>query len=574
MNSPPPDAVAPEAGPPGEPGGRPSASRSPRVFSPQFSGTGVTTALAFFSLSLEPSLLPRGPLFQGVASGVSVVFGYGLGVFGQWVWGYLELPKPRGRKQQMLVWIISLVVVVGFMTLSAVWRHVGWQNDVRSIFGMEPTSPWVWVAIPVVTVLLAASILMVARSVRALFRLFARWLDKVLPRRPSLVLGGTALLLLIWWVWSGLLVSGFFSAANQVFSVRDKATAEGVEQPDSPLRSGSPGSLVAWETLGRQGRSFVAGGPTVAELDAFHRGGALEPVRVYAGLQSAGSLEERAHLVLDELKRVGAFDREVLVVATTTGTGWLDPNAMDTLEYLFNGDSAIVGVQYSYLPSSISLLADQQAVRETSRAVFETIHDYWSTLPESSRPRIYLFGLSLGSLGVESILSSISIINSPVSGALLAGPPFVNELRRYIVANRDDGSPPWQPTFERGRTVRFTTEESALDPATAEWGPTRIVYLQHASDPIVFFSPDLAFRRPDWLKEGQRGPDIPDKMTWTPLVTMGQVAVDIFAATSVPEGYGHLYSPSAYIDSWIGITRPEGWSEEDTARLKQLFAGG
>ncbi|MFH2071534.1 MAG: alpha/beta-hydrolase family protein [Actinomycetota bacterium] len=574
MTAPSQDAIDQQPGAQAEPAGRVTGSRSPRVFSPLFSGTGVTAALAFFSLSLEPSLLPRRPLFQGVVSGISVILGYGLGVFGHWIWSYLELPKLKGHRQRMLVWIASLVMVIGFMTLPAVWRHVGWQNDVRSIFGMDPTSPWVWLAIPVVTVLLAASILIVARSIRALFRLFARWLDKVLPRRLSLVMGGTALLLLIWWVWSGLLVSGFFSVANQVFSVRDDATAEGVEQPDSPSRSGSPESLVPWETLGRQGRSVVAGGPTLAKLDAFHGGGALEPVRVYAGLKSADSLEERADLVLEELKRAGAFDREVLVVATTTGTGWLDPNAMDTLEYLFNGDTAIVGVQYSYLPSPISLLADQQAVRKTSRAIFETIHDYWSTLPEASRPRIYLFGLSLGSLGVESILSSISIINAPVNGALLAGPPFVNELRRYIVANRDEGSPPWRPIFERGRTVRFTTEENALDLPTAEWGQTRIVYLQHASDPLVFFSPDLALRRPDWLKEGQRGPEIPDKMTWTPLVTMGQLAVDIMAATAVPEGYGHLYSPSAYIDSWIGITRPDGWSEEDTARLKQLFTGG
>jgi uncharacterized membrane protein len=277
-------------------------------------------------------------------------------------------------------------------------------------------------------------------------------------------------------------------------------------------------------------------------------------------------------LVLEELKRAGAFDREVLVVAMTTGTGWLDPNAMDPLEYLFKGDTAIVGMQYSYLPSWISLLADQQAVRETSRAIFDTIHDYWSTLPESSRPRIYLFGLSLGSLGVESILSSMSIINSRVDGALLAGPTFLNELHRYIVVNRDEGSPAWQPIYEKGRTVRFTSEENALDVPTAEWGATRIVYLQHASDPIVFFSPQLAWRRPDWLRDGERGPEIPAKMTWSPLVTMGQVAADIVAANAVPEGYGHLYSPGAYIDSWIGMTQPSDWSEADTARLKELLA--
>lgn len=68
-------------------------------------------------------------------------------------------------------------------------------------------------------------------------------------------------------------------------------------------------------------------------------------------------------LVLSKLQRTGAFSRSVLVVATTTGTGFLDPAAMDLLEYLHRRNTAIAGVQYSYLPSWISLLADQEAFR-------------------------------------------------------------------------------------------------------------------------------------------------------------------------------------------------------------------
>ncbi|WP_284329407.1 alpha/beta-hydrolase family protein [Demequina litorisediminis] len=103
--------------------------------------------------------------------------------------------------------------------------------------------------------------------------------------------------------------------------------------------------------MGRQGRSFVSTGPTASEIDATSAGGALEPVRAYVGLRSADSLEERAQLLLDELIRTDAFDREILVVATTTGTGYLDPHGVDSLEYLWNGDTAIAGMQYSYLPS-------------------------------------------------------------------------------------------------------------------------------------------------------------------------------------------------------------------------------
>jgi uncharacterized membrane protein len=152
-----------------------------------------------------------------------------------------------------------------------------------------------------------------------------------------------------------------------------------------------------------QGRTFVATGPTVEDFNNFHRGGAKEPIRVYVGLRSADTPEARAELLLDELIRTDAFDRGVLVVATTTGTGFLEPNAMTALEYVENGDVAMAAAQYSYLPSWISLLADQDEVIETSQIVFDTIHAHWSTLPEDERPEIYLYGLSLGSLGVESL---------------------------------------------------------------------------------------------------------------------------------------------------------------------------
>jgi uncharacterized membrane protein len=549
-------------------------SSRPGVFSLRFSGPGVFVALLFVALSLLPSLLPRTPLFQGLVSAVTMTIGYGFGVLGQSAWNFLELPKPRpgSSAQKTILW--EAVAVIGLIAVASVWRHVGWQNDVRSLLEMDHITPVVWLPIILITAMVAALLLILSRSIRKLFRLVVRWLDKVVPRRISQLIGGTAVVLLSFFLVNGVLVSGFFSAANQAFSIRDTATTEGLTEPQLPEKSGSLQSLVEWETLGRQGRAFVASGPTVEDLNAFHQGGAIEPIRVYAGLKSAATIQGRADLVLEELKRAGAFEREVLIVVTTTGTGFMEPKAMNTLEYIYNGDSAIVGVQYSYLPSWISLLADQEVTKETSRVVFGTIHDYWASLPESARPEIYLYGLSLGSFGAESILTSINIINEPIDGALLTGPTFMNSLWTDITDGRDPGSPAWLPIYQDGRTVRFTSLESALDTPSAEWDETKIVYLQHASDPISFFSPDLIFSKPDWLKDRQRGPDVSDRMTWFPVVTAWQVALDLAVAGSVPAGHGHLYTRSENLDAWVGLTGgPSGWSADDTEELRELLVG-
>jgi len=527
---------------------------------------GLLAGLLMFVLSLWPSLLPKLSVTQGIVSGISFMVGYGLGAGWQWAWNYLGLSRPHGRVWAALRWLWFAVLL--YLLLTTMWRFVGWQNDLRDTFGMQRISATIWLTIIPVAFASSALILIIVRSLRKLFGFLTRWLGKIFPRRLAMLLGSVGLVLMVWSLWSGVLVNTFFAVANQVFAPRDTATTEGISQPTSELRSGSPESLVAWETLGEKGRTFVATGPSVDELNEFHGDGAIEPIRVYVGLRSADTVEARAKLVLDELIRTGAFDRAVLVVATTTGTGFLDPNAMTALEYVHNGDVAVAGAQYSYLPSWISLLADQDEVKETSQTVFATIHAYMSTLPEGERPETYLYGLSLGAYGVEAILTSINIINEPIDGALMAGPPFVNELRNQLVANRDPGSSPSTPVYQRGRTVRFTNQEDALDlSGDDEWGETRVVYLQHASDPVVFFSPSLFLNQPDWLLDGQRGVEISDDFHYARLITGWQVMMDLPAAGSIPQGYGHLYTTEANAQAWIAVTRPENWTAAKTERL-------
>jgi len=294
-------------------------------------------------------------------------------------------------------------------------------------------------------------------------------------------------------------------------------------------------------------------------------------LRVYVGLGSRTTAIGRARLALEELKRAGGFDRSLLVVATPTGTGWLDPGAVDTLEYLHAGDTAIVSMQYSYLPSWITILVDPDASRTAARILFNEVYGHWQTLPRDSRPKLYLQGLSLGSLGSETCADLFTLFDDPIQGAVWSGPPFPSTNWSAITQGRNPDSPAWLPTFRDETMVRFTAQQNALDPAGKRWGSMRFVYLQHASDPMVFFAPELLYQKPEWLV-GERGPDVSPYLTWYPVVTFLQIAFDLPMATSVPTGYGHNYAPENYIDAWIAVTDPNEWVASETTRLKQHFA--
>jgi uncharacterized membrane protein len=366
-----------------------------------------------------------------------------------------------------------------------------------------------------------------------------------------------------------VVVAKLLDAADRFFAAADVSIDDGIEQPTDALACGSEDSLVPWDTIGRRGKNFIAGGPTQEQIANVLDRPTQRPIRVYVGLRSRPTKRLQAQLALEELKRCGGFDRSVLVIATPTGTGWLDPSAVNTLEYLHGGDTAIVSMQYSYLPSWITIVVNPRHSIESARELFDEVYQYWTTLPKDSRPKLYLHGLSLGALGSEQAADLFTIFEDPIHGALWSGPPFPSREWRTAVNNRNEGSPPWLPTFRDGRLLRFTARENEID-RDAPWSPMRFVYIQHASDPMIWFSPDLAWSSPDWLRE-PRGPDVSPFLRWVPIVTFLQIAFDIPMATAVPIGYGHNYAPSSYIDAWLAVTDPPSWPEEAVERLKTHF---
>lgn len=529
---------------------------------------GVLTGTLAFAASLTPSLIPRSYLIQGVLSGLSAASGYGIGFLAYWLWTYLELPQLQERVLKAArITIVGACIAIAIIFL---WKTSGWQNSIRELMELAPLDTANPFKIGAIACFVFAILIAVARLFRFTFLLFSRWLGRFVPKRVSNVVGGLLAIALFWSVAEGLVVSFALRIMDSSFQELDARIEDNLAKPETPYKTGSAASLLSWNDLGRQGRRFISSGPTSAEIGAFFQGAALDPIRVYVGMNSAETADERAKLALQELKRTGAFERSILIVVVPTGTGMIDPGALDTVEYLHRGDIASVAMQYSYLASWLSLLVEPDYGAEAGTALFREVYAYWSSLPRDSRPKLYLHGLSLGAMNSELSASLYDVIADPFQGALWSGPPFPSRTWRSVTQDRNPGSPQWLPRFRDASIFRFTNQNNALDLPDASWGPMRIVYLQYASDPITFFDAATLYREPDWMK-APRGPDVSEQVRWYPLITMLQLTVDMAIATTSPMGYGHVFAPQHYIDAWQAVTDPPNITAGDVTRLKTFF---
>lgn len=529
---------------------------------------GLILGTLFFALSLTPSLVPRPFTMQGLLSGMAVAAGYGLGVAGRWFWHYIQLPVMTGRSRWVFKGVLGLIclgIAIAFLIQASEW-----QNSVHALMGLPPVETSRPFSVGMIATTVFIALLLVARLFVLTTRFVSQRLNRVVPPRLSAAVAMCFSLYVFWTLASGVLAGSAMNAFDRSFSQLDALIEAEVDPPFNPLRTGSASSLIEWQDLGRQGRRFVVSGPSRDDIQSVTGHAARDPIRVYVGLNSAENMQQRAALALEELKRVGAFERKLLVIITPTGTGWVDPGAANSLEYLHHGDVASVAVQYSYLPSWLSLLAQPDYGADTARTVFRTIYDYWRTLPDDSRPRLFLHGLSLGALNSEHSADMWDIVGDPLHGALWSGPPFRSPTWRWVMNNRNPDTPAWLPKFRDGSVIRFANQHTNLADYDAPWGPLRIVYLQYASDPVTFFDPFAFLREPAWLST-ERGPDVTPSLRWFPIVTMLQLAVDIAAADKSPPGFGHVYATEHYIDAWRAISEPPGWTDEDIQRLKAVI---
>lgn len=528
---------------------------------------GTAGGLLMIWLSLTPSLLPRGPLFQGIVSGACGAIGYGLGVFTVWLVRFMR-SKETSPPAPRWAWLTLVVVGVIGQILMIIWFH-HWQDDVRDLMGVPRLDRLDHPLTAVIGIVVLFLFVELGQLVGRLVRFLVRQLDRVAPPRVSATVVVLLLVALTIALLNGIVVRFAMSTLNNSFEAVNNEESPDNPAPATTLRSGGPESLVSWSSLGHQGRNFVGSGPTVAQLSEFNGAPATEPIRAYAGLNSADGIYATAELAARELQRTGGLDRAVVAVATTTGTGWINEAEADALEYMYNGDTAIVSMQYSFLPSWLSFLVDKENARQAGQALFEAVDGLIREMPEAQRPKLVVFGESLGSFGGEAPFLSLNNIIARTDGALFSGPTFNNTMWTELTRTRDPGSPEWLPIYDNGENVRFAARPEDLNRPDQAWATPRVVYLQHASDPIAWWNPDLLFSEPDWLKE-RRGYDVLSSVHWIPVVTFLQVSADMAVAVDVPDGHGHRYVQSV-VDGWAAVLQPPGWSEEKTARLRPMM---
>ena len=473
--------------------------------------------------------------------------------------------SPRRRSWTALVIGAAVLVVVSF----GLGQY--WQYQIRTLMGVTGYNIAFVVISPLIAALIFCLILLIGRGLRGLYRWAAQLLHRWLGQRAARAVAWIVVVGLFYLVNAGLLFHGFVNVANAAFSVRNTTTPAGVHQPATSLRSGGPGSLVPWDTLGREGRSFIGTGPSAGDIEKATGHPATEPIRAYAGLASAADAQSRAALAVRDLQREGGFSRKNLLVVTTTGSGWVDPALADSFEYLSGGDAAIVAIQYSYLPSWMSYLVDQSKARDAGAALFGAVYGRWSQLPPGQRPRLFVAGESLGSFGGEAAFGGEYGL-SLTAGTLFAGPPNFNTLFREFSDHRDPGSPEVQPVFQGGRSIRFADDPGTGIPPARPWKGSRVLYMMHPSDPVVWWSPHLIFSEPGWISQPP-GRDVLAGMFWMPLVTFWQVSADLPFAQGVPAGHGHHYT-AEYVDGWNAVMQPAGITRQDLASIRKIIAAG
>ena len=367
---------------------------------------------------------------------------------------------------------------------------------------------------------------------------------------------------------------GAVTAANMVLTKAGVgADLAHAQAPDLPEVTGGPGSLIPWQDQTRESRrwlSMVLRADTIAEVLGEP---AKQPIRVYGSLDCASTPQERADLLLAEIDRTHALERSVFALFSPTGSGYVNYVATETLEYLTRGDCASACIQYSVLPSALSLTKVGYATAQT-RLLVNGIVQRLMAMPAEKRPRFYLFGESLGSQVSEEMFRGQGTTGPTGIGleaALWIGTPASTVFREELWGERTVSEAPevGPGPFYLPRAIRdwkAMPKDALRD--------VRFLLLQNGDDPVPKFAAPLAWKRPDWLgPTDSRPPGSPLHTRWLPVVSFVTTFIDLQNALAPTPGVfqegGHDYRRE--IPEAVRTTFRLEIGDEQMARVEQAL---
>ncbi|MGV1005229.1 MAG: alpha/beta-hydrolase family protein [Candidatus Nanopelagicales bacterium] len=343
----------------------------------------------------------------------------------------------------------------------------------------------------------------------------------------------------------GLLTAAGLQAMQYVFHKAERGgdaiEAAYHEEPTSDFVSGGPRSGVSWKHVGREGRRFVNMALPSAEITAVMGGTAIDPIRVFVGLESAATPSERADLAMEELEDLGGFERKLIVFMSPTGTGYLNYVAAESLEYLTAGDVALVAMQYSLRPSPMSLGRVHIGI-EQNNAFLHALKWRLSAIPAEQRPGLCAFGESLGAQTAQDVWAeegARGLNRAGIDRALFLGTPAATKWRERWLADKAG----WDPA---GAVVEVDNYQQWLALPAEVREKVRFFLLTHHNDPMPKFWFPLAVQRPDWMgAPDTREPGLPKETSWRQFTTFLITLADVKNAMQVVPGQfvanGHDY---------------------------------
>ena len=521
---------------------------------------GVIAALAMYAVSVSPSLMARSWAWHAVASGILVACGYVAGVVvqnvAQLVIRLTGLTISASEPVE-LGFRIGIGALFALWWLYAVIQSYRRARKAAALVNMPGETFGEYLLGTAGAVVVSWMLLRIVGALNGLCWMLIASLDAHMPRPAAIVVSMVILFAIMFFLTSKVILRGgigFFRRKAEQLNMR---TARGIYQPVVPERSASPASSVTWESVGGQGRVFLGRGPSRLDIAQVCGGVAMEPIRVYSGMPTGGAgIEQAAATVVAELHRTGAFDRAVILIAASTGSGWVDEWQVQPLEFLTRGNCATASLQYSYVPSALNWLTGLEPAQEASAALFAAVRAELDLMDEADRPALFVCGESLGAFASQSVFESFEDVLARVDGALWVGTPSFTPMHAALTAARHKGSPEVAPVVHNARRVRFVNEPSDLRTdlygrELGPWGFPRVVYAQHPSDPVVWWTNKLIWTQPDWLRE-RAGRDVSMNVEFTRFATYIQVLADLPVAGTAPGGHGHTYHEEL-IPLWRGI---------------------